>query len=105
MKLLNLTKMWLCRATETKEYGEYIKNWYYVKTIYVNLQQDLSELDKNTAGEIDYSTYKARTDKELNLKNGDGVSLTNKTIPDFLIKNSSAIGKTVVYTLVRYNGE
>jgi len=110
MKLGNLTKLWVCRPIKSNVNGEYTTVWNYIEVIYLNLQQDLNELDKNSAGEIDHTIYKGRTDKTINLLKGDGVCLTDisastSILPDYTIKNCPKIGKTTVYTLNIYNGE
>lgn len=110
MKLENLTKLWVCRPTKTKTNGEYEIVWNYTGIVYLNLQQDLNELDKNSAGEIDYSIYKGRTDTILNLLKGDGIcfediSASINIRPEYIIANCPKIGKTTVYTLNKYNGE
>lgn len=106
MILTNLTKLWICRSKKTKKDGEYTATWTFIKNVFMNLQQDLNELDRNAAGEIDYSIYKARTDIELNLIVGDGVSMSdNREKPDYTIKSFNKVGKTTVYTLAKYNGD
>lgn len=110
MKLSGLTKLWVCRPTKIKVDGVYETTWNYTEKIYLNLQQDLNELDRNTAGNIDYTIYKGRTDKIINLIKGDGIcfndiSESSNIKPDYTVKNDPKIGKTTVYTLNKYNGD
>ena len=70
----------------------------------MNLQQDLNELDRNSAGNIDYSIYKCRTDKTTSILKGYGIyftdihALTNPT-PDYIVKGIIKIGKTTTITI------
>jgi hypothetical protein len=63
MKIKNLTQVWICSPNRTNVKGEFTTVWTYIGTEFWNLQQDLNELDRNQMGEVDYSIYKARTDK------------------------------------------
>ena len=51
MLLKDLTKVYLSRAEETKDHGESSKTWKYVSTAYLNLQQDINELDTKSTVE------------------------------------------------------
>ena len=60
-------------------------------------------------GETDYSIVNARTDKKYDIKNGNGICLTNienaeEIKPDFLVTDSPKIGKTTLYKLEKNNG-
>ena len=46
MLLRDLTKVYVSRAEETNDHGEYLKAWKYILTAYFNMQQDLNELDR-----------------------------------------------------------
>ena len=110
MKILNLTQIWICSPVRTNSYGESTTLWTYQGTEYLNLQQDLNELDRNTVGEVDYSIYKGRTDKVSIIEKGDGIYLTNVSTstnptPDYTVKNKNKIGNTTLLTLNKYNGE
>ena len=110
MLLKNLTKVYLSRADEMKDHGESNKKWKYVSTAYLNLQQDINELDTKSTGEVNYDIYKARTDRNYNIENGYGVSLTdisemNNFIPEYRVLDHSIIGKTIVYRLEKYLGD
>lgn len=109
MKIKNLTQIWVCSPNRTNVDGEYTTVWTYKGTEYLNLQQDLNELDRNTVGEVDYSTYKGRTDNGTITEKGDGIYLTDVSsstnpIPDYTVKNSNQIGNTTVLTLNQFNG-
>lgn len=76
---------------------------------YLNLQQDINEIDRNSAGEIDYSILKARTDRQYNIKKGNGISLTDisyeqEFVPDYVVTDSPQVGKSILYKLRKYNG-
>ena len=140
MLLKDLTKVWVSEYEETNEHGEKRKKWKFkgkiltvtevneaqvnkldktkVKSLsgnnmgvaYLNLQQDISELDRNSAGEVDYSIENARTDMEYDIKKGNGISLTDISkldsfIPDYLVTDCPKIGKTTLYKLEKYNGD
>lgn len=110
MLLRDLTKVWVSRAEETNDHGEYLKTWKYISTAYFNMQQDLNELDRKSSGEVDYSIYKARTTQKYAIKKGDGISLTNiselnEFIPDYRIIDIIQIGSTYMYRLEKYNGQ
>lgn len=108
MLLRNLKKVYVSRATEEKIYGEYSKKWSYIDTVYLNMQQDINELDRKTSGEIDYSIYKARTTRKYDIKKGDGISLndiskSNDFKPEYRIMDINQIGDTYMYRLEKYN--
>ena len=108
MILKNLTKVWVSSYIVANEHGEKTKSWKYKGVAYLNLQQDLNELDVNNAGVVDYSIVNARTDKKYNINKGDGISLTdvsqsNNFTPNYTVQNSPQIGSTHLYKLVKYN--
>ena len=115
MRLRNLTKIYIYAPNKTRNSGEYTTSWIYKDSFDINKQQDLDELDRNSAGEIDYEIIKLRTDKVLNINKGDGVSFTeldkdeNNVVisgkPSYLVENKPSIGKTTLYTLITNNGE
>lgn len=110
MLLKNLSKVYVCKAEERKDHGEVRKTWKFVSTAFLNLQQDISLLDRNTAGVIDYSIINARTTKSYNIQKGNGISLTDisklsNLIPDYVVTDSPKIGHTTLYKLEKYNGE
>lgn len=71
---------------------------------YLNLQQDVNELDRKSTGEIDYSIYKARTTIKYDINKGDGISLKDITEvdsfkPDYVVKDIIQIGNSTMYRL------
>ena len=80
----------------------------------LNFQQDINELDMNEAGVIDYDRLKARTDYDLDINKGDGLSLEKLNLTDELIAKQPPkykviakpkIGKSTTYTCEIYHGE
>jgi hypothetical protein len=110
MRLKNLTQIWVAVPNTVKIDGEQYVEWTYKNTYYLNLQQDINELDRNSAGEIDYTITKGRTDQILDIDKGDGIyfnniSLSNPVpVPDLEVLNEPKIGKTTLYTFAKYNG-
>ena len=113
-KLNKLTEVWVCTPTRQNIDGEYTTVWNFKNIsengVHLNLQQDLNELDRNSAGDIDFDIQKARTTLDYNIEKGDGICLTdisnsNNIIPDYIVTNMPKIGNTHVYTLKKYNGE
>lgn len=110
MLLRDLTKVWISRAEEINDYGEYTKTWKYISTAYFNIQQDINELDRKSTGEVDYSIFKARTTQKYDVQKGDGISLTDiskleKFIPEYRVIDINQIGSTYMYRLEKYNGQ
>ena len=109
MLLRNLTKVYLSKAEERKDHGEVKKTWKFVSTAFLNLQQDINELDRKSSGEVNYDIYKARTDKDYSIENGYGVSLRDiskrsEFVPEYSVLDQSKIGNTTMYRLERYYG-
>ena len=116
MRIKNLVKIFVYSPIKVRTSGEYDTTWIYKGYEWINRQQDLDELDSNSAGDVDYEIIKLRTDKILNIEKGDGVSFemleveeeTKKVIsgkPSYLVENKPKIGKTTLYTLITNNGE
>ena len=110
MLLKDLTKVWVSEYEEVNEHGEKDKKWKYKGIAYLNLQQDISELDRNSAGEVDYSIENARTDMEYDIKKGNGISISDISkldsfVPDYTVTDCPKIGKTTLYKLEKYNGD
>ena len=110
MLLKDLTKVWISEYGKVNDHGEDDKKWKYKDIAYLNLQQDLNELDRNSAGEVDYSIENARTDMEYDIKKGNGISLTDISrldsfIPDYKVTDCPKIGRTTLYKLEKYNGD
>lgn len=110
MLLRDLTKVYISEYEEINNHGEKEKTWKYKGIAYLNLQQDISELDRNSAGEIDYDILNARTDKIYDIDKGNGISLSDISsdtdfVPDYKVTDSPKIGKTLLYKLEKYNGD
>lgn len=104
MLLRDLVQVNVLRNTPTNNYGEYTANWTSNGTAYLNIQQDLDELDRNASGLTDYGIWKARTTYSYDIKKGDGISLNTGSIPEYRVLDIQKIGKTTVYRLEAYNG-
>lgn len=110
MLLKDLTKVWISEYDELNDHGEKSKKWTYKGIAWLNLQQDVNELDRNSAGEIDYSVVNARTDREYDIQKGNGISLIDISeidnfVPDYTVSDNPKIGNTTLYKLKQYNGE
>ena len=108
MLLRDLTKVYVSRAEEINEYGEYSKTWKYISTAYFNIQQDINELDRKSTGEIDYSIYKARTTKDNKIQKGDGISLIDISkletfVPEYRVIDINKIGNAYMFRLEKNN--
>lgn len=113
-KLNKLTEVWVCTPTRQNIDGEHTTVWNFKDIsengVHLNLQQDLNELDRNTAGKVDYDIQKARTTLNYNIEKGDGICLTDiseseNIVPDYEVTDTPAIGNTHVYILKKYHGE
>ena len=110
MLLRDLKKVWISRNSPTNNYGEYVSTWECIGVAYLNIQQDVNELDRKSSGEVDYDRYKARTTKDYGILTGDGVSLTDISetqsfIPDYRVIDVSVIGNTYLIRLEKFNGD
>lgn len=110
MLLKDLTKVWVSEYETVNNHGEKSKVWKYNNFAFLNLQQDLNELDRNSSGEVDYSIENARTDMDYDIQKGNGISLTDISkldsfIPDYLVTDCPKVGKTTLYKLEKYNGD
>ena len=116
MRIRNLSTMYIYRPEKKLIKGEYFTTWFYKGEEMLNSQQDIDELNRNSAGEIDYEIVKLRIDREVNITKGDGISFSplevdgnnvviNDGKPDYLVENMPKIGKTTLYTLITNNGE
>lgn len=116
MRIRNLSTMYIYKPYKKLIKGEYITNWIFKGEEMLNPQQDIDELNRNSAGEIDYEIVKLRIDREVDIDKGDGISFSplevdeNKMVindgkPDYLVENKPKIGKTTLYTLITNNGE
>lgn len=110
MLLKNLTRVYVSRAEERKDHGEIKKTWKFVSTAFLNLQQDINELDRKSSGKVSYDILKARTDQNCFIPNGYGVSLKNVARcdnfkPEYRVLAQSRVGSTTLYRLERYYGD
>lgn len=109
MLLKNLVKVYISKAEETNDHGEYSKKWEFVNTAFLNLQQDINELDRKSTGEVNYDIYKARTDIKYNIENGYGISLedisqSTEFVPQYRVLDQNKIGNNITYRLEKYYG-
>ena len=110
MLLKGLTEVWISKYEKVSDHGEIKKIWKYKDMAYLYLQQDLNELDRNSAGEVDYGIENARTDMEYDIQKGNGISLKDISkldsfIPDYTVTDCPKIGNTTLYKLEKYNGD
>ncbi len=116
MLLRDLKEVWVAYYEEVKEHGEKSKKWYYkplntkTKTAFLNLQHDVNELDRNSAGEVDYSIVNGRTTIDYDIQKGNGISLTDisnlkEFKPDYTVTDNPKIGNATLYKLEKYNGD
>nr|DAV86850.1 MAG TPA: hypothetical protein [Caudoviricetes sp.] len=109
MLVRDLTKVYISEYEEIEDHGEKEKKWKYKGIAWLNLQQDLNELDRKTNGEVDYSIENARTDMEYNIAKGDGISLKDiskieQIIPDYIVTDNPKVGRNTLYKLEKNNG-
>lgn len=102
MLLRDLTKVYISECEEKENHGEPDKIWKYKGQAWLNMQQDVNELDRKSTGEVDYSTYKGRTTKEYDIEKGNGISFKDiskleKFIPEYRVLDKNKIGSTYVY--------
>lgn len=110
MLLRDLKKVYISRPEEINDHGEITRQWKNNGIAWLNLQQDVNELDRKSSGEVDYSIYKARTQQLYDIQKGDGISLadisnTTEIIPDYRVIDIIQIGSTYMYRLEKYNGD
>lgn len=96
MLLKDLTQVWVSEYETINNHGEKNKIWKCKGIAYLNLQQDLNELDRNSSGEVDYSIENARTDMNYDIQKGNGISLTDISkldnfVPDYLVTDCPKI--------------
>ena len=115
MLLRNLTKVWVSEYISINNHGEKSKVWKFKEMntsdacAYLNLQQDINELDRNSSGDIDYSIENARTTVNYNIQKGNGISLTDISkvenfVPEYIVTDNPKIGSTILYKLEKYHG-
>lgn len=104
MILRDLIKVYISEYETINDHGEKSKKWKYKGIAWLNLQQDINELDKKSTGEVDYSIYKARTTMDYSIEKGNGISFTDISElegfkPDYRVLDHNKIGNTNVYRL------
>lgn len=104
MLLRDLTKVYISEYEEIEDHGEPEKVWKYKGQAWLNMQNDVSELDRKSTGEVDYSTYKARTTNEYDIQKGNGISFEDVSklkefIPEYKVLDKNQIGNTYVYRM------
>ena len=110
MLLRDLTKVYISGYEEIKDHGETEKVWKFKPMskkkpyAYLNMQQDVNELDRKSTGEVDYSTYKGRTTRDYDIQKGNGISFEDiskleKFIPEYRVLDKNKIGSTYVYRM------
>ena len=104
MLLRDLTKVYISEYEEIEDHGETEKKWKYKSMAWLNMQQDVNELDRKSTGEVDYSTYKGRTTREYNIQKGNGISFADiskleEFIPEYRVLDKNKIGNTYVYRM------
>ena len=102
MLLRDLTKVYISEYEEIEDHGEPEKKWKYKGVAWLNMQQDVNELDRKSTGEVDYSTYKARTTNEYDIQKGNGISFEDITKlkefkPQYKVTDKNKIGNTYLY--------
>ena len=104
MLLRDLTKVYISEYEEIEDHGETEKKWKYKGIAWLNMQQDVNELDRKSTGEVDYSTYKGRATRDYDIQKGNGISFEDiskleKFIPQYRVLDKNKIGSTYVYRM------
>lgn len=104
MLLRDLTKVYISEYEELEDHGEYTKKWKYKGIAWLNLQQDVNELDRKSTGEVDYSIYKGRTTRDYDIQKGNGISIVdiselNELTPEYRVLDKNKIGNTFTYRM------
>lgn len=92
MILRDFIKVYVYEYSIKNDYGEMTKEWKYKGTDYLNMQQDINELDRKSTGEVDYEIYKGRTDKNTIIEKGNGISLEIADKPKYKVLTKNKIG-------------
>lgn len=113
MRLKNLSKVYIYEPRKELVSGEYQTQWLYKGSEWINPQQDINELDRNTAGYVDTEIVKLRTDKMFDINKNDGISFTELKLdengfatiskPFYIVEGNPKIGKTTTYSLKLYH--
>lgn len=104
MLLRDLVKVYISEYEEIEDHGETTKKWKYKGIAWLNMQQDVNELDRKSTGEVDYSIYKGRTDREYAIEKGNGISFKNiskfsEFNPEYRVLDKNKIGNTYMYRM------
>lgn len=104
MLLRDLIKVYISEYEEIEDHGEPDKAWKYKGQAWLNMQQDVNELDKKSTGEVDYSIYKGRSTRNYDIQKGDGISFkdiskSKEFIPEYRVLDKNKIGSTYVYRM------
>lgn len=104
MLLRDLTKVYISNYTTINNYGEKTKKWKYKGFAWLNIQQDINELDRKSTGEVDYSIYKGRTTRNYDIQKGDGISFEDVSkleefTPEYRVLDKIQIGNTYIYRM------
>lgn len=114
MRLKDLKTCYVYLPISTKEYGETSLKWSLRGSYPLNVQQDISELDRTSTGLIDYDRVKLRSDFDYGIEKNDGISFEElelddngyaKTPPKFRVLSDPRVGKSITYTCDIYHGE
>ena len=102
MLLRDLIKVYISEYKEIEDHGESNKVWKYKGIAWLNMQQDVNELDRKSTGEVDYSTYKGRTTRDYDIQKGNGISFEDiskleKFKPQYKVIDKNKIGTTYLY--------
>lgn len=102
MLLRDLTKVYISEYEETENHGESDQVWKYKGIAWLNMQNDVNELDRKSTGEVDYSTYKGRTTREYDIQKGNGISFEDiskleEFKPQYKVTDKNKIGNTYLY--------
>ncbi len=102
MLLRDLTKVYISEYEEIEDHGEPDKKWKYKGQAWLNMQNDVNELDRKSTGEVDYSRYKGRTTIDYDIQKGNGISFEDisqleEFKPQYKVTDKNKIGSTYVY--------
>ncbi len=102
MLLRDLTKVYISEYEEIGDHGESDKLWKYKGIAWLNMQNDVNELDRKSTGEVDYSIYKGRSTKDYDIQKGNGISFEDISKldgfkPQYKVTDKNKIGSTYVY--------
>lgn len=108
MLLRDLTKVYISKYEAVNDHGEKSKKWKYKGVAWLNMQNDINELDRKSTGEVDYSIINARTTTDYNIQKGNGISLTDISkldsfVPEYIVTDNPKIGNTISYKLEQNN--